>query len=317
VRRLVLMVSLAIARTAAAGPELSDHQTLMLGDRISIRLPEGMKSVPNQRDFYGLGLPEAVAHRAELTLTNGAVYVVVRQTFTDVEGDFRRAVNAELALQDVVGITRTVKLPGDVDGVTVDPPAPRRGDEHDLIHAVYVRGLSPRVYSISFYASGGAYDDIATWIRLAQQSTSTATFSFGGPPAVYSNPISTTLGRTAVRLAPFVDWAVVPIRADGANAVIAYQHGALGTPTAVCGIDQHRAEASAGAAATRIQLVGTTETARSWKAGTRGHAEVASSRGGRVWCRVRGGKPDDALAALRTITAATNREPETSSAPPR
>jgi len=86
---------------------------------------------------------------------------------------------------------------------------------------------------------------------------------------------------------------------------MAYPSGALGTPAAVCGIDDARAVAPTGASAAQVRFLGAAGTARTWRDGTKVRAELVTPRGIRAWCHVRGGRPDDALRALRTLAAAT------------
>ena len=154
-----------------AAPVLAARRTSLLGDRVTVHLPDGMVIAPRQASF--MAAENASADETRGILDHGtARFVMMAHELYELGGhDLRAAVAADLARSGQRGTLEPLALPGSLVGCALTPASISTDQQANMVYAAWIADSDTAVQFIGFYTNpAGAADphEAAGWSALGR-----------------------------------------------------------------------------------------------------------------------------------------------------
>lgn len=172
VRALTLLVML-IPAMATAEPKLSSTSSPVLGDRLTVKLPDGMKIVPRRASIMSAENSGEDETRGMLDDGSARFVMMAYELYALAGTDAKATVEADFKGAGYTGTLEPIALTKPIVGFGHTPATVTKDKEANLVYAAWIVNGDSTLQFVAFYVNPAGAAKAASWSALAKKVAAT------------------------------------------------------------------------------------------------------------------------------------------------
>jgi hypothetical protein len=215
--RILALLILLIPAMAVAEPKLSSKTSPLLGDRLTVKLPEGMKVVPRRASIMSAESSGEDETRGMLDDGKTRFVMMAYELYALAGSDAKATVEADFKGAGYAGKLDALTLPKPLVGFGHAPATITKDKEANLVYAAWIVNGDGTLQFVAFYVNPAGAAQGASWAALAKKVVATIaqgkrTLSSGAGNRTLESLVVTVPDGWVMAAQPGPDFAVFHLR---------------------------------------------------------------------------------------------------------
>lgn len=171
--RTLALLALLVPTIAAAEPKLAATSSPILGDRLTVKLPDGMKVVPRRASIMSAENSGEDETRGMLDDGKARFVMMAYELYALAGADAKATIEADVKGNGYVGKLEPLALPKPLVGFGHTPATVTKDKEANLAYAAWIVNGDNTLQFVAFYVNPDGAAKGASWSALAKKVTAT------------------------------------------------------------------------------------------------------------------------------------------------